>query len=97
MRTFAAHQAKHAFHGITVVVETDGAELYVGRCDDIDERGVHLRDADLHDRANPALSRREFLASARAVGVWPNLKRVTVPAGRVRSVERLVAVAEKPS
>ncbi len=38
MGTF--HQGKSDLHGITVVVETRGPELYVGRCDDVTERGV---------------------------------------------------------
>ncbi|MGE0641354.1 MAG: hypothetical protein AB7P46_13880 [Thermoanaerobaculia bacterium] len=94
MRTFAAHDAKHSLHGITVVVETDGPELFVGRCDDIDERGVHLRDADRHDESDATVPRTTFLARAQALGVWPNLRRVTVPADRVRRVTRLAEFEE---
>ena len=45
MGTF--HQHRGELHGITVVVET-GAELWVGRCDTADDRGVFLLDADVH-------------------------------------------------
>ena len=96
MRTFAGHDAKHSLHGITVVVETTGAALFVGRCDDIDERGVHLRDADRHEEAASAVSRAEFLSRAQALGVWPNIQRVTVPAADVRQVTRLAAYEEAP-
>lgn len=95
MRTFAGHATKHALHGITVVVETDGPELYVGRCDDIDETGVHLKDADRHHAGESAVSRETFLARARQVGVWPNHRQITVPAGVVRAVRRLSEEPER--
>ena len=38
MGTF--HQGKSELHGITVVVDTTGPEIFVGRCDDMDDRGV---------------------------------------------------------
>ena len=90
MGTF--HHDKHELHGITVVVETTGPDLYIGRCDDIDARGVILRDADVHREDDPATagtSRAEFLDHARSFGVWPNLKRILVPAERVRGIRRL--------
>jgi hypothetical protein len=89
MRTFAGHASKHELHGITVIVETDGPELYVGRCDDIDAAGVHLKDADRHVEGEGEPAREEFLARARRYGVWPNHRVLTVPAERVRSVSRL--------
>jgi hypothetical protein len=95
MRTFAGHSHKHALHGITVVVETDGPELYVGRCDDIDEAGVHLRDADRHHATESDVPREEFLAKARRLGVWPNHRHLTVPAAAVRAVNRLADEPER--
>lgn len=90
MGTF--HHDKHALHGITVIVEAAGDELFIGRCDDVVQQGVILRDADVHRGAaeNPSPTREEFLAQARRFGVWPNLKRVLVPADRVLAVRRLV-------
>lgn len=89
MGTF--HHDKHALHGITVVVETTGAELYVGRCDDIVAQGVILRDADVHREGDPGApkTRSEFLEQARRFGAWPNLKRILVPAESVREIRRL--------
>ena len=46
MGTF--HHDKHELHGITVIVDTTGPEIYIGRCDDIVAQGVILRDADVH-------------------------------------------------
>ena len=90
MGTF--HHDKHALHGITVVVETTGPELYIGRCDDIVAQGVILRDADVHregDSGQAGKSRAEFLDHARRFGAWPNLSRVLVPAESVREIRRL--------
>jgi hypothetical protein len=89
VRTFPGHRDRHDLHGLTVVVETDGAEIWVGRCDDIVAEGVRLRDADVHDGGEPA--RAEWLAAARRVGVWPRHRNVLVPAARVTAVRRLVA------
>ena len=90
MGTF--HHDKNELHGITVVVETTGAEVFVGRCDDIVAQGVILRDADVHREGDPASagkSRAEFLDLARRFGAWPNLKRILVPAESVREIRRL--------
>lgn len=89
MRTFHEHESKHALHGVTVVVETDGAELWIGRCDDIVDAGVILRDADVHREGESATPRAEWLAKARRVGVWPNHRRAVVPADRVAAIRRL--------
>jgi len=90
MRTFAHHEHKHELHGITVLVETDGTELWVGRCDDVVADGVVLRDADVHREGESELPRETWLERARRVGVWPNHRRVVVPAERVTAVRRLV-------
>ena len=90
MGTF--HHDKHALHGITVIVETHGPEIFIGRCDDIVAEGVLLRDADVHREGDPAAggkSRADFLDHARRFGAWPNLSRILVPAANVREIRRL--------
>lgn len=90
MGTF--HHDKHELHGITVIVETTGPEMYIGRCDDIVAQGVILRDADVHREgdSDPAgKSRAAFLDHARRYGAWPNLKRILVPTESVREIRRL--------
>ena len=90
MGTF--HENTHELHGITVVVETTGPEVYIGRCDDIVAQGVILRDADVHregDSDQAGKSRAAFLDHARRYGAWPNLKRILVPAESVREIRRL--------
>ena len=72
MRTFAHHEHKHELHGITVLVETDGGELWIGRCDDVVAEGVVLRDADVHREGETETPREAWLERARRLGVWPN-------------------------
>jgi hypothetical protein len=89
MGTF--HQHRGELHGITVVVET-GAELWVGRCDTADDRGVFLLDADVHregDATVGASGREDFLRKASELGVWPRHPQVMIPRQTVRSIRRL--------
>jgi hypothetical protein len=94
MGTF--HHDRGALHGITVVVRTNASRTWVGRCDTIDERGVHLLDADVHEAtgagAGAAEAAGEWLAQAAKVGVWPRHPRVLVPAAEVAAVEPLGAL-----
>lgn len=86
MGTF--HQGKSELHGITVVVETEGGDVYVGRCDDEDERSVILLDADMH-RPTDEISREDYLDKAARFGVWNRLPRVEVERSGVISIRRL--------
>ncbi len=83
MGTF--HHDRGELHGITVVVET-GAEVWVGRCDTADDRGVFLRDADVHREAE---GRESFLRKASELGVWPRHPHVLIPQQTVVSIRRL--------
>lgn len=89
-RTFAAHEGHHELHGITVAVETVAGELWVGRCHDLDAAGVTLRDADVHRDGEGAAPRAAWLARAVAVGVFPRHARISIPAGELVAVRRLV-------
>jgi hypothetical protein len=87
------HQGKSALHGITVVVETDGPEVYVGRCDDVVDGAVILLDADVHREGEGAASRVDYLARAAEYGVWAKHRRLVVPRDRVASVRPLGELA----
>lgn len=94
-RTFHNHHHKSPLHGLTVIVEAEGGEIWIGRCDDEDGERVILLDADVHrpgeaadDGATPA-PREEWLAQAARFGVWPRHRRVVIPRGRVADVRRL--------
>ena len=87
MGTF--HQNKSELHGITVVVDTDGPEIFVGRCDDIDERHVILLDVDVHRDGDDGKSKDEYVKRAAQFGVWKKHDHLVVDRGQVTSVRRL--------
>lgn len=87
MGTF--HQGKSDLHGMTVVVETAGPELYVGRCDDMDEERIVLMDADLFRDGESEESRREYLERASRFGVWKKFERLAIPRRRAIAVRLL--------
>lgn len=87
MGTF--HDDRHELHGITVVVDTAGPEVYVGRCDDMDERSVILLDADVHRDGDDGRSKAEYLDRAAQLGVWKKFERLTIPLEGVTSVRPL--------
>ncbi len=89
MRTFPEHHSKHELHGITVVVETGGEETWIGRCDDIVDAGVILRDADVWRAGESEGALADWLGRADRFGVWPNHRRVLIPTARVTGVRRL--------
>ena len=93
MGTF--HNDKGELHGITVVVDTNGSRIYVGRCDTVAPQGVVLLDADMHDESDAAadgVSKVAWLEKASMFGVFPRIKQVIVPTADVASVKRLIDV-----
>jgi hypothetical protein len=87
MGTF--HQGKSELHGITVVVDTDGPEIFVGRCDDVDDRGVFLHDVDLHVDGENGRSKEDYVKRAAQLGVWKKYDHMMIPSARVVSIRRL--------
>jgi hypothetical protein len=82
------HPGHHELHGITVVVETTGARIYVGRFDHEDEAGVHLLDVATHD-ANSGAPRDEYLERTARFGVRADRKHLTVPRAEIAAIKRL--------
>lgn len=87
MGTF--HQDTHALHGITCVVETRGARLYVGRVHEAGPDGVLLHDVDVFEEVAGGPTKAAYLARAAQVGVWVRHKSFVVPAADVTSIRRL--------
>jgi len=87
MGTF--HQNKGALHGITVVVDTTGPEIFVGRCDDTDERGIVLDDVDVHRDGEGGRSKDDYVQRAARLGVFKKYDRLFIPQERVASIRRL--------
>jgi hypothetical protein len=84
------HPGHQELHGVTVVLETRGSRLYVGRFDSQDERGVHLHDVGVYDAAVSGGSKQEFLQRCDKFGIRPEHRDLLVPAGEVASIRRLV-------
>ena len=92
MGTF--HQGKNELHGITVVVDTSGPEVFVGRCDDMNEAGILLEDVDVHRDGEGGLSKAEYIEKTARVGVWVKHRRFVVPGETIVSVRRLGEIAD---
>ena len=87
MGTF--HQGKSELHGITVVVDTTGPEIFVGRCDDMDDQGILLNDADMHRDGEGGRSKEDYVRRAAQFGVWKKYDRLMIPSDKIASVRRL--------
>jgi hypothetical protein len=87
MGTF--HQGKSELHGITVIVDTTGPEIFVGRCDDQDERGIFLQNVDVHRDGEGGHSKEEWVRRAAQLGVWKKYDRLVIPNDKIASVRRL--------
>jgi hypothetical protein len=83
-------------HGITVVVDTPGTTLYVGRYHSENEEGILLNDVDVRDVGDPS-AKEEYLARSAKLGVFRNTDRVRVPRAEVASVRKLIEYARPES
>jgi hypothetical protein len=83
------HHGKGDLHGITVVVDTTGPEVWIGRCDTVQPDGVVLLDADVHREAEGGPTKDEYVRRAARIGTWKKHDRVVVPAGCVASIRPL--------
>jgi hypothetical protein len=86
------HSNTHPLHGITVVVDTQGPRVYVGRCEDVNDDRVLLLDADVHEDGTEGRSKQEYVQQAARFGVWAKLDVVAIPQAEVVSVGRLAEV-----
>ena len=82
------HPGHSALHGMTVVVETAGAETYVGRYDREDSAGVHLLDVGVHDPSS-AVRKEEYIQQSSKFGVRGEHRHVIVPAHHVARITPL--------
>ena len=80
MGTF--HQHKGELHGITVVVDTTGPEIVIGRCDDEDDRGIFLHEADVHVDGEGGRSKEAYVQRVAMVGVWKKHHHQFIPPDR---------------
>ncbi len=79
------HPGHHALHGITVVLETHGAETFLGRFDSEDEGGVHLVDVGVHERG-AGVSKEEYIRRSAKFGIRVDRKHLVVPKDAVAQI-----------
>ncbi len=91
MGTF--HNDKGELHGITVVVETNGPVVFVGRCDTMDAAQIVLLDVDQHQDGHEGRSKDDFISHVARFGHWKKQDRVVIPAEQIASVRRLGEIA----
>ena len=83
------HHDRHELHGITVVVDTDGDEVYIGRCDNMTDIDVILNDVSDHRDGEDGITKADFIRNSAKFGVERKHPRLVIPAARVVSVTRL--------
>jgi hypothetical protein len=93
MGTF--HDGLGELHGITVVVETNGSRTAVGRCHELNEAGIVLLDADVHDARDGGVCKAAFLEKAARFGVWARAPKLVLPRAEIASVRPLGEVARE--
>ena len=81
-------------HGMTVVVETEGSMVYIGRYHSENDEEFILMDADVRELAEPS-ARSEHLARSAKYGVFKNTDQVRIPKDGVSSVRRLIEYAAR--
>ena len=77
-------------HGLTVVVETTGTRVVLGRYHSADAEAVLVLDAEVRELDEDGGSREDFLARSAKLGVFKNADHVRVPRGEIRSIRRLI-------
>lgn len=79
-------------HGLTVVVDTPGPTIYLGRYDFEDPNGIVLRDVEIRV-VRPGETKEAALARSARYGVFKNADRVEIPRAEIASVRRLSEIA----
>lgn len=83
------HSNRSPLHGITVVVDTAGARVYIGRCHEEDAERVLLMDAAVHEDGAEGQSKDEWVRASAKFGFWKTLDQVTVPRAEVTAITPL--------
>ena len=83
------HPGHHELHGITVVLRTTDRQVFIGRFDSVDERGVRMMAVSTFDSARDG-SEAEFLARTGKFGVRVDAPRLIVDGQVVASITPLL-------
>jgi hypothetical protein len=85
------HPGHHDLHGVTVVLEADGA-LWVGRFDSVTPKGVLLHDAGCYEDGVTEGTREEYLRKTLKFGVRATTKNALIPESAVRGIRQLAEI-----
>lgn len=77
-------------HGMTVVLDTAGPKVYVGRFDQALGDHYVVNDLDIFEDGRDGLNKADYLRQAAAYGVWVKEKQYYVPAAEVVSIRKLI-------
>jgi hypothetical protein len=91
MGTF--HDNLGDLHGITVVVQTTGPTVYVGRCHEANDEKVVILDADEHVEGRDEPTREHYLQRAARWGVFKKHDHLVLPREQVESITPLGQLA----
>jgi hypothetical protein len=84
------HDTSDPMHGVTVVVETTGPEIWVGRCNRVEDHRVLLFESDCFVEGESAGTKEEWLQRTAMVGFQPRHPKLEIERHRVRSVRPLL-------
>jgi hypothetical protein len=92
MGTF--HNDKGDLHGVTVVVDTKGPTIYIGRCEIyLEDQHILLNESDEHNEMESGKSKEDYLNQAARVGFWKKHPRILIKAEDIASVKKLSDLA----
>ena len=83
------HPGHHELHGITVVLRTTDHQVFVGRFDSVDERGVKMMAVSTFDSARDG-NEGDFIGRTGKFGVRVDSPRMTVRNEIVASITPLL-------
>ena len=90
-----SHDDRSELHGITVIVDTKGPRIFVGRCHEEDDEQIVLLDADDHEDGHEGRSKEDYIQQAARYGVWKKHARIAIPRADVVSITRLGEVSRQ--
>ena len=83
------HPGHSELHGVTVVLETDGGAVYVGRYHEETPAGILLHDVAEHHEGL-GMTAEEFVRKTQKFGVRAAHQHLVVPSSAVQRLSRLV-------
>ncbi len=93
MKPIRPHPDHHDLHGVTVAVDTNGAEIYVGRCHTIEGGRIYLVDVDVHVSGSDGTTKRDWLQRIGRFGHWKKHDRLVLELDDVAWMDTLGNIA----